>query len=276
MTLALIAMAGIVLVGLARYSLSISGEVRRARSDLQGRWGTKTLSQCLLQRSGQILKQAADPQSPIESKNAPLAVDLEFGEVGFRIVLHDESGKLNVNRLYVTGGSEEIHLAAHELGVSRHLLSLKPASSRVGNTRYRPFDSWGQVFAMEDVPLDEAVVPWLQSRTEHLTCWGDGRIHFASASDNVLYLAALRAAGPITATQLVTLRRRNPQLGLQELLDQLDTRYDAKARLKGWLRDEANCFSLWITAEAEGYRAAELHIAEFTSRDSIEIKRFAW
>lgn len=279
MTLALIAMAGLVLVGLARYSLSVSAEVRRARNDLQGRWGTKTLSQCLLIRSEHILQQQADSEALAKSTDVvarPFVQTLQLGELEFRIVLDDESRKLNVNRLYVTGGSDEVYLAAHDLGLSGHWLSLNPSPSRVGNSRYRPYDSWGQVFALDEVSLGEPIVPWLQTRTADITCWGDGRIHFASASDNVLHLAALRAAGPITATQLVTLRRRNPELSLKEVLDQLDTRHDAKARLKGWLRDRANCFSLWITAEAEGYRTAELHIAGFTSRDSVEINRFAW
>jgi hypothetical protein len=119
-------------------------------------------------------------------------------------------------------------------------------------------------------------VPWLQSITADVTCWGDGRIHYARASDNLLHLVALRTAGPITATQLVTLRRRNPQLSLGEALERLDSRHTAKARLKGWLRDRSDCFSLWITAEAEGYQTAELHIGEVTSRNTLEIKRFAW
>ncbi len=220
MTLALIAMAGLVLVGLARYSLSISAEVARARNDVQGRWGTRTLSQCILPRAEEICELATQVEGPARSQQTPagpLLSTVRLGEMDFRIVLDDESRKVNVNRLYVAGGTEEVYEALKELGISTHLLSLAPSPGRVGNSRYQPFDSWGQVFALDKVPLEEPVAPWLQSTTGDVTCWGDGRIHYARASERAPLVAA-RAAGPITATQLVAIRHRNPQLNLSEHL----------------------------------------------------------
>jgi len=102
MALMLIALAALVLTGLARYSLTLAAESERQREDMQLRWGAISVSRALLHRTDQLFlhnEQLATEQGEKIAELFPLEETVRLGGVDFRVILDDENRKLNVNRV---------------------------------------------------------------------------------------------------------------------------------------------------------------------------------
>jgi len=211
----------------------------------------------------------------------PIVETVRLGQWEFQVVLDDESRKLNLNRLYLGGGSDKVCEALDWLGQSRVAVRLRPHPDHVRNVTVPPFESWGQVYRLDELPTREHPAQWLAPAVGDVTCWGEGRVHYSRCSNRVLEFVAREAAGPVTANRLLRLRSEDPSLGLDELLDCLALRQQQKYRLKGWLTEKSSCYCLWLTAEEPGYPLAgrawhELRVAELTPSESLDIHQFTW
>lgn len=279
MALVLVTLAVVLLVGFARQSLSLALQASEAKRDLQLRWGTESVSEAVLDRAEMILFEHVRRNStnPGDSRLLyPCTETVRLGEMDIRLVLDDENRKLNVNRVYITGGSERVLEFVHQLGVSTVATRLRPEHGGSWNVAMRPFASWGQVYALDELPLEEDPARWLMANTRELTCWGNCRIHFRGSSDLALGAVARYATGPVTASRLLNKRRQDPSLELDDLLDSLAARRRDKNRLKSWLTDESLCFSLWISTEGVDRSWYQLIVAEVTANGSSQLHRFTW
>jgi len=279
MSLVLLVLSATLLVGLARHSLSVATESCDRQSEMQRRWGTVSLCKAVLGRADEILARHVDTTSA-RLRNSdqlyPLVETVRLGDLDFRLRLDDESRKLNLNRVYASGGSDEVSEALRLLGHGGTAATLRPHQGGLRNLLVQPFESWGQVYALDELPGDEHPARWLPANTRYVTCWGNGRVHYSTSSDTVLEVVARNAAGPVTAARLLNLRSRNPSLGLDELLTRLTVRRTEENRLRSWLTDDSSCFSLWIVAEGMGPSWSELAVAEVTASASLQIHRFTW
>lgn len=278
-TLVLLLLAAMLLASLARQSLSVAAEADDAQQELQRRWGAFSLRVAVLTRPQEILTdfQSARAKTAEEARQLyPLAATVRLGRLDFHLTLDDESRKLNINRLYLTGGTEVVREAMTELQQGARALRLRPHPDDPRKSSLRPFESWGEVYALEELSDRHSPGEWIAANTHSVTCWGGGSIHYAVTSDQVLELMARRAVGPITASRLVDLRHRNPAQTLDKLLDQLAIRQQERDRLKGWLTDRSDCFSLWIDASGAERSWRELAISEITSNGSQHLYRFIW
>jgi hypothetical protein len=279
MALVLVVLAVILLVGFARQSLSLALQASEAKRDLQLRWGTASVSEAILDRAGMILSEHVRRNSANPGDGRllyPCTETVRLGDMDFRLVLDDENRKVNVNRIYITGGSERVLESMHQLGRGTAATRLRPEQGDLRNVAMRPFASWGQVYALDELPPEEAPARWLMENTGELTCWGSGRIHFRGSSDPALETVARYATGPVTAARLVNKRRQDPSLELDDLLDSLAARLRDKNRLKSWLTDESLCFSLWIAVDGVDRSWYQLVVTEVTADGSSQLHRFTW
>lgn len=279
MSLVLIALCAVLLAGIARHSLSLGSNCHEARQQLQRRWGAVSLANAVLTQADQIVAEhLRDRPAELEDKDQvfPIVETVRLGGLDFHVVLDDESRKLSLNRLYLSGGSDKVYEALHRLGQSRAAVRLRPHPDHVRNVTVRPFESWGQVYRLDELPTKEHPAHWLSAAARELTCWGEGRVHYGRCSDRVLEIVARQAAGPVTAARLVDLRNRNPLLELDELLDRLTLRPRQRYRLEGWLTEKSNCYSMWMTVAGPGRAWHELRVAEVTPSGSLDIHPFTW
>ena len=181
-----------------------------------------------------------------------------------------------MNRLYLAAGTDAVRQAMIELQPGVQLVRLQPHYDDPRKSSVRPFEGWGEVFALEELSDKLSVAEWIAANTRSITCWGGGSIQYAVASDQVLELVARRIVGPVTAGRLVNLRHRNPKQSLQKLLDQLAIQQSEKDGLKSWLTDRSDCFSLWIDAAGSDRSWRELAVSEVTSNGSQQLYRFIW
>ncbi len=272
MSLVLIALAGVLLGGLAQQSLLIIAEARAARCDLQRRWGTVFLSRVIL----------ADPESWVarqldayRDRPGPLPIreSLQLGELTFRVTLDDENRKLNLNRLRGSQDAEHLLQMIHRFAGGGLRVDLRPMpASSLG---VRPFDSWGHV--LDFLPSDDArqQCDQIEELCRMVTCWGSGKVNMRRCEDEVLRTVGNLAAGPVTANRLVALRENEPRLERDALLTRLATDARKLAVLKGWLSDASDCYALWIVA-GDRRASLDLFVRENTSSESHTVKHFQW
>ena len=279
-TLVFLLLASILLVGLARYSLSIVAEAQEQQERLQRRWGIYSLRTLLLSRpnetiAGYISIHCSEGQDPRQLY--PIAGSIALGNLTFRLLLDDESRKLNLNRLYQTEGTDAVRASLMRLRQGALIVRLRPRHGAAGDPITRPFESWGQVYAMEELQEPLSRVEWIAANTRNITCWGGGKIHYGMCSDEVLREAAQCAVDADTAEKLVDRRRRNPRgVKLPELLDQLNIEPAQKSRLKEWLTDRSDSYSLWVDVEGGEHCGAVLSIAEAASDRRQVMYQFVW
>lgn len=279
MALLLISIAVLTLAGIARRSMSLALDSLQAQRELQQRWGAASIRRALLPRAPTIAayhwhlagERASADQAPL-----PLSATVRLGEVTFRLVLHDENTKANVNRMQTYGGrSATLQLLQRLTGVS-HTVRLRP--HRPGAVAYAssPFDSWGQVFALDRILVDDSTADWLARHTAAVTCWGNGRLNFVRTPSFVLEAVCLPILGATDTERLLAARRREPTVNLASALDRLAIRRSKRQRLIDWLTDESSCFTLWIESRVGQQVRHELAVAEPRSTGPPRVLRFRW
>lgn len=272
MSLVLIALVGILLVGLARQSLLMAAETREATGDLQRRWGTVFLSRALLCDPELLISRHLDvPEG--QRRQLPIRESLQLGALTFRVTLDDESRKLNINRLRDSGGTQQVLETVQRFAGSGARVELRPV--RATALGVREFDSWGQVLPLLASDDAQPQFDQLQQLSQGITCWGSAKVNVRRCGDEVLRSVGALAAGPITANRLVALRENDPRLGRDELLTKLALNGRKLAILKGWLSDDSDCYSLWILV-GDRRASLDLFVRENAGSESPAVKHFQW
>ena len=272
MSLVLIALVGILLVGLARHSLLMAAETHEAKGDLQRRWGTLFLSRVLLSDPEVLISRRLDAPEA-QRLQLPICESLPLGELTFRVTLDDESRKLNINRLRDSTGTQQVLETVHRFAGGAARVELRPVHATTLGVR--EFDSWGQVLQLSPSDNAQRQFDQLQQLSQGMTCWGSAKVNVHRGADEVLRSVGALAAGPITANRLVALRENDPQLGRDELLTKLALNGRKLALLKGWLSDDSDCYSLWILA-GERRASLDLLVRENAGSESHTVKHFRW
>jgi len=272
MTLLLLALAGLILVGIARHSLALAQEAIESERDLQDRWGALSLEHALFARADDLLSPPADVQAPAARPAPRRAGELRLGGTTYRFLLGNESAKLNLNTALRLRDPEAVRGVLAELADQPLPIVLRPATDEASP----PFSSWGQVVAYDQLPEGE-VPERLLSGTLHVTCWGNGRLKLTSADPRTIAaLCRLARVPPHRGRQLVQVVEAHPEYKLPELLAaaQLDER--ELARLRPHLTDRPETYSLWLVSMQGARRACRFSVAEQGLGGARRTKRFTW
>jgi hypothetical protein len=199
--------------------------------------------------------------------------------VRFDLLLADENAKANVNIIYERRDLTYLYQAVQRMSGARVRVPvhLRPTTPREHEPSQPAFRSWGQIFATtsnEARQMDVAVA--LNEASRQSTCWGNGRLHFAVASDESVREVAGLAVSDLKVSQLLRLRREQPGRDLQSLLLELDLIPSQRSELQELLTDNSMCQSLWLTASVAASREMTLVVRETDLEGEIQVSVWEW
>ncbi len=261
MALLLIALAGLLLAGLARHSLTAAEESLRAETELQQRWGTLSLEQALLEQAPARFSPAAaeaenEPPRPVVRQ---VTEDLSLGGVDYRLLLADEDAKLNLNTVFRLAKAVGVRRAVEELSPLPPpvLVRLVEADKAVA-----PLSSWGQVFAYEEL-LPTETAARIRAATGKVSCWGPGRVNVRTAPPEVLeIICRLARVAPQNARRFIQALQADPASEIEKLLLLAKCSEQERDRLRPLLADESRTYSLWLDQTVHGQTRTSLTISQ--------------
>lgn len=281
--LVLIAIAGLLLVGITRDSLATATAAIDAEQALQQRWGTLSCQRTLLAQPALLLIEPRPENQPSSSTpstddrreeeedeeevDSLLARDISvrLGDTIYHLRIADESAKANVNTLLRHANRQGVSVAAELLANQQGnlLIQLPSSSGRTANgVQNGPLlQSWSQLFFPLPGIEYESWPLVLRDATDNLTCWGNGRLNFHQATEEALLAIAKLAVNPSQAKKLVQLRTKHPSEELNSLFDEIDLNHRQREQLDLLLTEESTCYSLWIDIHSPQRRQQRLAIS---------------
>lgn len=282
MTLVLIAIAGIILAGLARHSLQLAIEAVDGQTELQRRWGSVCVEQVIFHNSKLLLERQmeADEVRSLSQRNLQVVNRLQgeivLGDLTFIFQLADEEAKVNLNTLYrelpQQHNLEEIINGLMEQPIS---VLLRPDLSSGQSSRLPVFHSWGQVFEYERLGNSEPVALEIANAVDQLTCWGNGKLNTRTASKESLALVVSLALNKKDTQRLLERREEKPSEAIRSAANALGLRSRQRRKLLQLLSEKTSTYSMWLTISTPGQRWHEFHVARPEAAQK-EIARFHW
>jgi len=236
--LLLLALAAIVLAGIARRSLELALQAQRASQELQQQWGLRTMRQSLLHQAPTLLAQhraAGEAGNTPDSLNQ-IEAEIWLGQQQWQLLLADEQTKFNVNPVLGQKPASEVNRILTRLAAGTPSFRLHPTGTPP------------QVSQPEQLFAPEADVSPQQRlrRGEQVTFVGNGRLHFRYSKSAVLREFVQALEGPQLAQELLAWREAHPEVPLQAAWNELDLSERRRERLAEALTEESRCFSLWL------------------------------
>ncbi|MCO8121763.1 type II secretion system protein GspK [Stieleria sp. TO1_6] len=295
--LAVLVLMVTVLATLSKLSLRRGLAAADAQLRLQQRWGADSIEAALLPRAAKLfdrLQQQADQQRTETGLAVPFPGPLRdvitIGGVTFDIVIADEDAKLNLNRVYHSGGQQQTLTAINDLvgPTASRAVRLVPAvrplqqsppveSDESSEEIPRALRSWGEVFdlvALREIVGDDAALP---NVTDQITCWGGGALNIRRASDQAIQTAAATVLSDAGARRLVSRYRDGAPMNAAILIQQEADSETQRSRLRRMLAETSTHFSLWIDASTTGRRSGRTFSVMRLTDDGLVInQRFAF
>jgi len=281
MTVVLIAIAALLMAGVARQGLQLAAQASAAQADLQRRWGVFSCQRAVLCQAEEILarQEAAQREADGRLGGIPaVATEMRLGTMSVALLLADENAKVSLNAIHARRDKETVARVVQEMaGLSGLDVRLRPYRRAADAEHLPAFDSWGQVFALEEGRADTQAPKSLAAATAELTCWGDGKLNLRRASRDALERVCRLEASPTIVGRLLELMSKPSPWKLAGLLDQLRLAEGERQRLEQLLTDRSLCHSLWIVATTQERTSTALYVAQSTGGDqAVETTAFLW
>lgn len=236
MTLLLIAIVATSMASLALKGLRATTRAAAARDDLQRRWAVISCRHAMLQMTDRLLDGAA-----VRERDAVASVRTAVQLGGHRVslVIGDEQAKVNVNALRRRLGDARTEEVLGELvrGLDN---DFAPVNGTCG--------SFSDVFDRPDPAslVGNAEEPGVAA---DLTCWGDGRVNIARATDAVMRAAFAGILKDAEVEKVIDIRRAQPGMPLTDVLNKLALDYDVRLLAQRLFTDGTHCKSVWIVCD---------------------------
>lgn len=268
MALLLIAMAGSLLVILARRSMFDASDVIQAELQLKHRWASYSLSRSLLPQADTLIKTFnEDNPNPEKGSLNTIRFTVPLGGYDYHMILSDEQAKADVNQLLKNKGNPSSTAQAirslmeamqiHDMPT----IELKPYAWN-SNPKIAKVHTLGQVFKdVEPAKLfsDDFNQPAV---LDAITCWTDGKLNIHSASPEVLKSVCTPLITRSQIDQLVAARKGNPKITLDAALTDAGIDKDDMEKIKPLFTDQSAFHSLWITSMTDRKTSYWLSIAQ--------------
>lgn len=270
-TLLVIALATLVMSGVARRSLKVAQRASEAELQLQRKWGVISCQPALLRRADDWLNRPM-----VAGQSRDLGHDrlvFQLGKLDFDVLLADENAKVNLNQMKQALAPAALAVRVNELSQSPQplLVELRPftfesvdPTGEPGEPNLTKFGSWGQVFPIHQFP-DSADAPRrIAAATMDLTCWGNGKLNLNRASQRAIQIWCDCVVGHDVAVELLKARASTERLDITSL-SQLAIDADKRELIDMHFTDESHTYSMWVHVSASETRKwFELYIAEST------------
>jgi len=270
LVLALLTIAAILSVGVARRSLDQSVAAAKKADELQRRWGEISLRHTVLNRA-EILLRTAELVEGV--KHPTLQTTVKLGDRTFLLVLSDEQAKLNVNTAFRYGKEGAVRQALFD-GAALWPVRLRPDPRASVNNPYPPaFASWGHVYDFAPFAnMPEKNYLQLTQLGERLTCWGNGQLNMIRADVDTIRTVGELVAPPQSVSALLELQQENHDWSFERLMREVDVPDRDRRSFRRVLIDRSRCHSLWtITSDASrSWVRLDIKTADTTSGSDME------
>jgi type II secretory pathway pseudopilin PulG len=200
-TLLIIAMVGLLTVGLSRHSLNLAVAARTSEKELQQKWGAASCQRFAMGTSSLLSEQVWDDASS-QWKTIPVprsANTVQLGESLFTVVIEDESGKFNINRSLDTRGRQATASLVRRFARNRNGMVVQLRTLQRGRGPMEDqVESWAQVFQMPSGSDTHFALPQV---TQELTCWGQ-QLNYKTATPEVFVETVNPLIGAILTQKL--------------------------------------------------------------------------
>jgi|GEM_PF-3229570 len=275
LTLVLLAIVALLSVGIARRSLSMAEQAVSAEEDLQRRWAVLSCQRSVLLRAERIFQrrdELADQEKATARNVYRIAAKVQLGKMTLLLILADENAKVNLNVLAQQGAGEVLTFLRKLSAEAGFRVCLHPDLRKADAKTLAAFDSWGQVFALDEM-RDADAPKNLAALTNELTCWGGGQLNVRRASDRAIERVCQKEVSPIVVKRLLEVRAAGAKTPLAAMLGQLSATEKDQSRLQELVTDKSQCYSLWGVTSPTKNGSAWLCIAP---SDSEPVFSFLW
>lgn len=259
MTLALLAIAGLLLASLARKSLNAAVSVSKRTESVQHRWATYSIQRSLLRRVEPILAANDQPESD-EAQGTPIyqiAATIKLSGNEYQVDLADESAKVDLNVVHRANGDAAVRRTLSKFSGSGPITHLRGFDNN-SNSGLPVFDSWGQVFETPGTTTGPAAAKTIRDATQELTLWSGGRLNIRRATTPTFrYVSNLVLVGA-DAGRLVKLRQEHPNWPIEELTNAASLNDSESQQFTNAFGTGSSGASLWIISKD----TAEFHVSE--------------
>lgn len=255
----LIAVASLMLSRMALVSMRVATVAVEEERDLRNRWAVTSLRRFSLDRARRLLDSQADSESDAGgTQPSPpfLWRDAELGGQRWRLVIADESAKLNIRQFADTFGSDTAQRALEKLLEDDAKLRVAAPRSPGDSTQSRRWEHWLE---------GDSKSPILSARqfsvaTQRVTLWGEGKLNVRRCSRETVDTFWQEVFGRSAPAQLHELRRLSPPPSASQLIQSLALRESQAELANQWLTTESDCFSVWIFCDSNDRVASSFYV----------------
>ena len=266
MTLALLAIASLMLARVCRDGMRQAVRVHSEADELQRKWGMLSCQATYLGRTASVLE-AAEKRSGRPAPILQATVNLGGQQFGLRFA--DESAKVNLNALASQSGMASIEQFVRSEARQNRAdvqIHLRPTRLKQLSNGYSPipvFASFGQVYDESGASSPLAI----ESATANLTCWGSGKLNVKRASVGAL-MQMLH--GDRQLIRRILELQATPENASAENV--LGDGADATKSLVKLLGDASDAQSLWITSGSR----ARFAVRQLRENGQDDVTVFSW
>ncbi len=275
MTLMLLAIAAVALTVFGRSSMELAVSAVRARGDLQRRWGSYSSRHAVLELAPILLGEAEEiAGKPVSS----VYTEIQLNGQTYALTVSDEQAKVNVNTMLQQHGRDitatlvQRHFNGR-MGAGEVYLPAEQKPSRVQDAggvvepdhRIVSLNHLLPDFDPDSFDVDD-VYP-----VDMLTCWGDGRINFSRASDELVKEVTKPLLGAIQIGRVREALASSESMTLDEALVGIGLSEDDARAVAKRLTSESHCFSAWITLDNGKRKWQELSVLELDPGDAPNV-----
>ncbi len=242
--LAMLVIATILSVGMARRSLEQSVAVARRETEMQRRWAEISCREAVLNRAEIILR--TEEFSTASTPVTQIQTAVTLGNQKLTLILSDEQSKLNLNTTFRYGKSPAVREVLFEEAVP-WALKIRPNPNATENSVYPPaFSAWGQIYDFsQQNETNNNFLKWTELGSQ-TTCWGNGQLNINRADNATIRKVCELVVSPQSATTFLERKQEQPDLTFEEFWKKLDIPDREKRVLRRIMTDRSRCHSLWM------------------------------
>ncbi|MCG8649368.1 MAG: hypothetical protein MI861_06025, partial [Pirellulales bacterium] len=174
--------------------------------------------------------------------NAVVWAEVRLAEQTWRVIIADESAKLNLLRSSNQFGEESTKKLVRSLGPQSSVVKFVAAGAEGGKQDRLRWEHWFEAGA---VNRSESARRFADA-TQQLTLWGNGQLNVCRCDANAIDALWQNLFGRTAPPRLHQIRQQQPSPTTQQLIRSLGLRESQEEKASQWLTTTSTCHSVWI------------------------------
>jgi hypothetical protein len=257
----LLAIVTVMLARLSMWSMREAASSLEAERQLRQRWAATSMQAHCLRSPRSLAWFASEATDEAEIQPHIFTTQIQLGGDRWRVVVSDESAKVNMNKLIAERPADEVQQLVHELLGPTAPIELKPIAER-------PMSDSGGSKRLErwfHCPTSQNQARAFAAGASKITLWGDGRLNIYRASDSTLDALWRRLFGRAAPSELHAMRRSTPGLSWDQIASRLALREAQREVASRWFTTRSHTTSVWLLSETDRRIPAHLYVRWGTS-----------